>query len=96
MFMFHPQNTVAWRVTEELNFPSLTECQYFYYENENTLVNGLRNHMVGAFGPINGGRYTLMELGCVAHNGESPVVTQRTPLSTTNVLEEFIVDKIDV
>ena len=46
MFMFHPENNIAWRITEDLNFRSFTECQLYYYKYEKNLVSGLKNHMI--------------------------------------------------
>jgi len=96
MFMFHPENNVAWRITETVQFSNQVECKSFYFENQKKLVNGLKDHMVGNFGPTDNGLYTLMEVGCVIHNGKDPIVTKRIPLSTVNILEDFIAEKIDV
>ena len=62
MFMFHPENNTAWRVTEALRFNSFAECEKFYRENTDKLIGGLRDHMVANFGPVDKGEYTLLEV----------------------------------
>ena len=96
MFMFHPENNIAWRITEDLNFRSFTECQLYYYKYEKNLVSGLKNHMIDNFGPTGDEKYTLMELGCVPRSVDGPVVTRRAPLSSVDTIKGFITNKIDV
>ena len=96
MFMFHPENNTAWRVTEALRFNSFAECEKFYRENTDKLIGGLRDHMVANIGPVDKGEYTLLEVGCTFHDGANPVVTQRIPLSTHPVIESFLVDPKEI
>ena len=94
MFMFHPQNDVAWRITNNYEFGNFVECQEFYYENHDKLVDSLKSYMVKSFGVVND-KYTLMEIGCVTHNGSDPIITKRIPLSSLDTIKEFIIDKVD-
>ena len=99
MFMLHPENNVAWRVTDQLRFNSFMDCSKFYDKNTDNLINGLRDNMIANFGPVENGEYTLMEIGCTFHNGTDPVVTQRIPLSTHESIEQFLLEdpkKIDL
>ena len=96
MFMFHPENNVAWRITDQLRFNSFVDCEKFYRENTDQLIAGLRDHMVANFGPVDKGEYTLMELGCVPRSVDGPVVTRRAPLSSVDTIKGFITNKIDV
>ena len=98
MFMLHPENNIAWRVTEQVRFNSFMDCSKFYDKNTDNLINGLRDNMIANFGPVENGEYTLMEIGCTFHNGVDPVVTQRIPLSTHESIEQFLLEdpkKID-
>ncbi len=97
MIMLHPENNVSWRVTDQLKFNSFIDCSRFYIKNTNYIINGLRDHMIANFGPVENGEYTLMEIGCTFHDGVDPVVTQRIPLSTHENIEKFLDDpkKID-
>jgi hypothetical protein len=98
MFMLHPENNIAWRVTEQLRFNSFMDCSKFYDKNINNLIDGLRDNMIANFGPVENGEYTLMEIGCTIHNGKDPIVTQRIPLSNHERIEQFLLDdskKID-
>ena len=98
MFMLHPENNVAWRVTDQLRFNSFMDCSKFYDKNINNLIDGLRDNMIANFGPVENGEYTLMEIGCTIHNGKDPIVTQRIPLSNHERIEQFLLDdskKID-
>ena len=98
LFMFHPENTNDWRITDKLQFQNQYECQKYYNTYTNELIGGLRDYMTANHGPPSNGEYTLLEVGCMVHDGKKPALEKRTPLQTNPHLEYFLnlPEKVDV
>ena len=54
--------------------------------------------MTANHGPPNNGEYTLLEVGCMVHDGKKPALQKRIPLQTNPQLEYFLnlPEKVDV
>ena len=98
LFMFHPENTNDWRITDRLQFQNQYECQKYYNSYTNELIGGLRDYMTANHGPPGTGEYTLLEVGCMVHDGKKPALQKRIPLQTNPQLEYFLnlPEKVDV
>tara|TARA_B100001250_G_scaffold351896_1_gene324295 strand:- start:164 stop:484 length:321 start_codon:yes stop_codon:yes gene_type:complete len=98
MFMFHPENELHWRITDQLKFKTFVECESYYRKYTDGLYEGLKDYMTANHGAPDLGKYTLMEMGCSMAKNQTPELESRIPLHTMPDLEKFLESKkkIDV
>lgn len=87
MFMLHPENVNEWRMTDQLRFGSLAQCENFFHKEKENLMKGLSDNMISSFGIKD---YSLLELGCTLSKDSVPSMGSRIPLHTMEDIEKFI------
>ena len=89
LFMFHPENINDWRITDRLQFQNQYECQKYYNTYTNELISGLRDYMTANHGPPSTGEYTLLEVGCMVHDGKKPALKKKNTITNKSTIRIF-------